>query len=57
MPDFVFERNKDISKRGPRCKVYDIDGRKVELLKARIWFDDMGNYVTPRENCCACVIC
>ena len=57
MADFVIERNIDIQKRGPTCKVYDLDGWKVNLEKARIWFDDKGNYVPPPEKLCPCVIC
>jgi len=56
MADFIFERNMDISKRGPNCKVFDLDSRKVDLSKARVWFDDKGNYVQPRETFCPCTI-
>tara|TARA_B100001094_G_scaffold333430_1_gene412097 strand:- start:9060 stop:9227 length:168 start_codon:yes stop_codon:yes gene_type:complete len=52
MSDFVFERNKDIHIRGEDRMVYDLDGYRVKLKNARVWFDDEGKYVPPRENCC-----
>jgi hypothetical protein len=52
MSDFVFERNQDMHKRGTECTVYDLDGYPVKLKNARIWFDDEGKYVPPREKCC-----
>lgn len=55
-------RDEDIKLRGPNLKVYDYDRQIVKLLHAKMWYNNDGNYVEPREVendnylCTDCVI-
>lgn len=43
------ERKLDIQTRGKDCMVYDMDGKKVKLSMAKVWYNDNGEYFYPIE--------
>lgn len=45
----IKDRHEDIKSRGGDCMVHDYDGKKVMLRNAKIWFNNDGNYVEPRD--------
>tara|TARA_B100001287_G_scaffold276862_1_gene290299 strand:- start:37751 stop:37930 length:180 start_codon:yes stop_codon:yes gene_type:complete len=51
------ERQRDIKERGKNCLVYDLDGKKVKLCEAKVWFNNKGDYYYPIEVHSVCDIC
>ena len=47
--EIISDRKKDLSKRGPKCLVYDYNGNVVPLDGAIIWYTKDGDYVEPRS--------
>lgn len=43
------DRNQDMKERGKNILVYDYNGEVVTLSKAKIWYNNNGDYVEPRK--------
>ena len=43
------DRDQDINERGKNILVYDYNGEIVTLSKAKIWYNNNGDYVEPRK--------
>lgn len=47
--EVIRDRYEDIKFRGGDCTVIDYDGKKVNLKNAKIWLNNNGNYVKPKD--------
>lgn len=48
--NLILKRIEDIQTRGENLSVFDKNGNITTLKKSSIWYDDNGNYVSPKPT-------